>query len=61
MPRATAYDNSSITALYSAILLVVHPKKIPCKSINSPSRAKSAQVVEDKFRVLRQAPSSKQA
>ena len=59
MPRATASENNSMIAQYLSILLVVHPRQIPCNLINSPSGAKSAQVAEDEFCVLRQAPSVK--
>ena len=46
MERESSYDNSSMTTLYSSILLVVHHRHIPCKSINSPLGENSAQDVE---------------
>lgn len=52
IPRAIAFENSSMIALYYAILLVVCPKHIPCKLTNSSLGEKSAHVAEDRFRVL---------
>ena len=58
IPNEMESKRSSINALYSAILFVDLPIQIPWKLTNSSFKAKMAHVAEDRFYVLRLAPSA---
>ena len=52
IPKAIDLDDRSMTSLYSTILLVACPKKIPLELTSSSMVEKMTHVVEGRFRLL---------
>lgn len=58
IPWEITSDNSSITMIYSVMVFLEWLIQIPCKLTNSPFKAYIAHAAEERFRVLRLAPST---